>query len=239
MGKSVLITGASRGIGKAIAFAFAQEKYTLYLTCKSNLELLSSVKQEIIEKYNIECHIYVCDCSNYSDVSKLFFQIPCPDILVNNAGISYSGLLSDMSIDEWHLVINTNLSSLFYTCKQAIPGMVHRKKGCIINISSVWGNHGSSMEVAYCASKGGVNSFTKALAKELGPSNIQVNAIACGLIDTDMNSCYSPEELQLIVNDIPADRMGAPKEVASLCLLLAKAPSYLTGQVITLDGGWM
>ena len=239
MRKSVLITGASRGIGKAIALAFAKETYDLYLTCKSNIDLLTHLCEEIKENFNVACTGYLCDCGNYNDVSQLFSQIPSPDILINNAGIAYSGLLSHMSLEDWNLVMNTNLNSLFYTCRHVIPSMVQKKEGRIINISSVWGEHGSSMEVAYCASKGGVNNFTRALAKELAPSNIQVNAIACGLIDTDMNSCYSTEELQSIVDEIPADRMGRAEEVASLCLSLASSPSYLTGQIITLDGGWM
>ena len=125
------------------------------------------------------------------------------------------------------------------TSKYAIPGMVNRKKGKIINISSVWGNVGASMEVAYSASKGGINAFTKALAKELGPSNIQVNAIACGVIDTDMNKCFDEEEMEALVQEIPADRLGKPQEVAHLALQLCEGNEYLTGQIITLDGGWL
>ena len=117
--------------------------------------------------------------------------------------------------------------------------MLQKQKGRIINISSVWGSAGASMEVAYSASKGGVNTFTKALAKELGPSNIQVNAIACGLIDTQMNACFSKEDLQSVIDEIPADRIGQPEEIAHMTLLLATAPAYLTGQIITVDGGWI
>ena len=129
---------------------------------------------------------------------------------------------------------------LFRSCKYAVPEMIRRKKGKIINISSVWGNAGASMEVAYSASKGGVNAFTKALAKELAPSNIQVNAIACGLIDTDMNSHLSRQEQAQLVEEIPADRIGKPKDVAQLVGMLCGEPDngYLVGQVITLDGGW-
>ena len=134
--------------------------------------------------------------------------------------------------------MSVNLDSLFYTCKMAIPAMLRQKKGRIINISSGWGNMGASMEVAYSASKGGVNSFTRALARELAPSNIQVNAIACGIIDTQMNEQLSVEELQSLIEEIPAGRLGRPEEVAELALLLSRAPEYLTGQIITLDGGW-
>lgn len=117
--------------------------------------------------------------------------------------------------------------------------MVHAKQGRIINISSVWGQAGASMEAAYSASKGGVNSLTKALAKELAPSNIQVNAIACGVIDTDMNRCFSPEEMASLIEEIPADRIGRAEEVAALAGQLITAPAYMTGQIITIDGGWI
>ena len=176
---------------------------------------------------------------NYDEVKALFQTLPAFDVVINNAGISYVGLLTDMSIQEWNDVISTNLNALFYTCKFAVPKMVHNQKGRIINISSVWGNVGASMEVAYSASKGGVNSFTKALAKELAPSNIQVNAIACGVIDTDMNACFSKEDMQYLIDEIPADRLGQPTEIGKLAVLLSEAPEYLTGQVITVDGGWL
>ena len=143
-----------------------------------------------------------------------------------------------MTTEEWRNVMATNIDSLFYTSKFGIPKMLQKHSGRIINISSIWGNVGASMEVAYSASKGAVNSFTKALAKELAPSNIQVNAIACGLIDTDMNAYFSEEDLRYIIEEIPADRMGQPVEVARLCLMLAESPEYLTGQIITLDGAW-
>ena len=152
--------------------------------------------------------------------------------------MAHFGLLSDMTSHEWHRVLAVNLDSCFYTCRAAIPLMLRRHRGRIINISSVWGTQGASMEVAYSASKGGMNAFTKALAKELAPSNIQVNAIACGIIDTAMNGTLSPEDLAALKEEIPADRLGRPEEVAQLALYLATAPAYLTGQIITMDGGW-
>ena len=236
--KTALITGASRGIGKAIAIEFAQNGYDLYLTCKNNMELLKEIKLELEQNYSINCHIFQCDMSDALKVELPFQQIPTLDIIVNNAGISYIGLLTDMSYDEWKSVMSTNLDSVFLTCKHGVPKMLVHHKGKIINISSVWGNVGASMEVAYSASKGAVNSFTKALAKELAPSNIQVNAIACGMIDTNMNACFSEEDLHYIIEEIPADRIGKPEEAAKLCYMLAEAPEYLTGQIITMDGGW-
>ena len=171
-------------------------------------------------------------------VLKLFERISHLDVLVNNAGIAHIGLLTDMTSAEWHQIMSVNLDSCFYTCRSAIPLMLKEHAGKIINVSSVWGVHGASTEVAYSASKGGMNAFTKALAKELAPSNIQVNAVACGVIDTEMNSCLSPEDLEILRGEIPADRLGQPKEVAELILQLAQSPSYLTGQIITIDGGW-
>ena len=169
----------------------------------------------------------------------MFDDIPCLDVLVNNAGISYIGLLTDMSYEAWRKVIDTNLNACFLTCRCAVPEMVRRHHGKIINISSVWGNVGASMEVAYSASKGGLNAFTRALAKELGPSNIQVNAIACGVIDTDMNRCFDEAEMEALIQEIPADRMGHADEVAELVKMLCMGNEYLTGQIITLDGGWI
>ena len=238
MNQTVFITGASRGIGKAIAREYARQGYDLILTCLTNIDALQQLANELTDIYPISCRIFQADMGNFDDVKNIFSQIEHLDVLINNAGISYVGLLSDMTPQEWHQVMHTNLDACFYTAKHAIPLMLPSHRGKIINISSVWGNVGASMEVAYSASKGGVNTFTKALAKELAPSGIQVNAIACGIIDTDMNKCFSDDDLEAIKVEIPADRLGTAQEVAALALQLAEAPSYLTGQIITIDGGW-
>lgn len=235
---TALITGASRGIGRAIAESFAGAGYALILTCSKTMDDLNTVAAQISEKYGTPCLAAKADMGNAQDVARLFSEIDHLDVLVNNAGISYVGLLSDMSEEDWHKVMAVNLDSCFYTSKHAIPLMLKKHSGRIINISSVWGNVGASMEVAYSASKGGINAFTKALAKELAPSNIQVNAIACGVIDTSMNACFTAEDMAALTEEIPADRIGKPEEVARLSLQLAQAPTYLTGQIITLDGGW-
>lgn len=237
--KTILITGASRGIGRAIAYAAAPHYDRMIITCKNTPDKLMELQQELECDYNLECLTYTGDIGDYSFVESIFKELDRIDAIVNNAGISHIGLLSDMTQEEWNFVINTNLNSVFYTSKLAIPLMLQRKEGRIINISSIWGNAGASMEVAYSASKGGVNSFTKALAKELAPSNIQVNALACGVIDTDMNRCFSEEEREIIINEIPADRMGTAKEAAQAVMMLLTAPSYLTGQIVTLDGGYL
>lgn len=237
--KYALVTGASRGIGRAIATALAKQGYHLYLTCKSSWDTLTRLAAQLENTYGISCKPFLTDMGNARQVEELFEQIPALDVVINNAGISYVGLLHEMTTEDWHQVMHTNLDSLFYTSKYAIPLMLHKQSGQFINISSVWGNAGASTEVAYSASKGGVNSFTRALAKELAPSHIQVNAIACGVIDTDMNRCFSPEDMEVLKEEIPADRLGQPEEVAQMVLSLLQAPSYLTGQIITLDGGWI
>lgn len=236
--KYALITGASRGIGRAIADTLAADGYHLYLTCIHSEETLYSYAEELFAKYGISCIPFIGDMGNPEDVDALFQLIPDVDVLINNAGISYVGLLSEMSLPDWRNVISTNLDSVFYTSRLAIPLMLRKHSGKIINISSVWGNVGASMEVAYSASKGAVNSLTKALAKELAPSHIQVNAIACGIIDTEMNSHLTPEELDALRQEIPCDRIGTPLEAAQMVKSILDAPEYLTGQVISLDGGW-
>lgn len=240
--RTVLVTGASRGIGRAIALRFAKEGFNVIITCLKNEKELLFVKNEI-EQYKVKCHPFIGDIGDYSSVERLFLEIKerfgTIDILINNAGISYIGLLTDMTIEDWNRVLQTNLSSAFYCCKLAIPDMVKQQKGKIINISSVWGSIGASCEVAYSASKGGLNAFTKALAKELAPSNIQVNAIACGVIETEMNGFLEEEERQALVEEIPSNRFGTPDEVANFVYDLATGHEYLTGQVIHLDGAWL
>ena len=237
--RTILITGASRGIGHAIAHATAPYFDRVIITCKKSSDKLIALQQELEFEYGLECLTYVGDMGDYSFVESIFSELDRIDAVINNAGISHIGLLSDMTVDEWNQVMNTNLNSVFYTSKLAIPLMLKRKEGRIINISSIWGNAGASMEVAYSASKGAVNSFTKALAKELAPSNIQVNALACGVIDTDMNRCFSDEEREMIINEIPADRMGSVQEAAQAVMMLLNAPAYLTGQIVTMDGGYL
>ncbi|MBR1693621.1 MAG: SDR family NAD(P)-dependent oxidoreductase [Lachnospiraceae bacterium] len=238
MPKTALITGASRGIGRAIAEALGALHYDLYLVCHTNAQLLAGLKEQLEQTYSIRCHCFTGDIGSYEFVKAVFDRIDTLDVLINNAGISHIGLLTELSVDDWHRIIDTNLSSVFYTSKLAASLMLQKHAGSIISISSVWGSIGASMEVAYSASKGGVNSFTRALAKELAPSGISVNAIACGVIDTDMNRCFDEDERLQLIEEIPACRMGEPGEVARLVCQLIDAPSYLTGQIITLDGGW-
>lgn len=241
--KTVLITGASRGIGKAIATAFAENGCNVVITCKNNKEQLEQLKEELEARFHISCLAFVGDMGSLQTVTELFRQIEARfsgiDMLINNAGISKIGLLSDMMESEWDEIVTSNLKSVFCCSKSAIPYMVRRQAGKIINISSVWGITGASCEAAYSATKGGINALTRALAKELAPSHIQVNAIACGAIDTEMNQFLDAEERRQLMEEIPAGRFGAPEEVAALALQLCTGNSYLTGQIIALDGGWI
>lgn len=243
MKKTALITGASRGIGKAAAIQFARAGYSLSLCCKNTREQLLTLAGQLQQEYGIQVLTFTGDVGDFlfvqemvSKTLKVFGQL---GVLVNNAGISYIGLLTDMDIADWNRIVSVNLTSVFSACRLVVPSMVSAKSGRIINISSVWGNVGASCEVAYSACKGGINAFTKALGKELAPSGISVNAIACGMIDTDMNRCFQEEERTALMDEIPAGRMGTPEEAAQLALSLATGPAYLNGQVITLDGGWI
>ena len=233
-----LVTGASRGIGLAVAEALAREGYDLYLTCDRTFDVLKDISENLSKTYAVSVTPVETDMSKEDEVEALFAKIDSLDLLINNAGISYIGLLQDMTLNEWRRVLSVNLDSAFLTCRAALNLMIPKQSGRIINISSIWGERGASMEVAYSASKGGLNAFTKALAKEVAPTGIQVNAIACGVIDTEMTRCFSTEEMASIIEEIPADRLGLPSEVAALAVSLASAPSYLTGQVITIDGGF-
>lgn len=240
--KTVLITGSSRGIGRACALSFAEAGYHVFINCRSSLDRLDSLAGEIRQKKGT-CTPVPGDVGNPEEVTHIFQQIreQCGgvDVLVNNAGIAWFGLLTDMSNEDWDRVIRTNLSSAFYCCREAIPYMVSQKSGRIINISSMWGTSGASCEAAYSASKSGLHGLTRALAKELAPSNIQVNAIACGVIDTEMNAWLNEEERNALSEEIPTGRFGSPEEAARLTLMLAETPSYLTGQIIGLDGGFL
>lgn len=235
--KTALITGASRGIGRAIAAAYAGAGYDLILTCRRSGEALGAFCRELSDAFSVNAAPFVGDMGDWETMLRLFAPISSLDVLVNNAGVSHIGLLQDMTPDQWRALMSTNLDACFYACRLAVPLMVRQQSGRIINISSIWGSTGASMEAAYSASKGALNSLTRALAKELAPSGIAVNAIACGVIDTDMNRCFSEEEMRALIGEIPADRLGTPEEVAALALQLAQAPVYMTGQILTIDGG--
>lgn len=243
-GKTVLVTGSSRGIGKAIALKFASLGATVFINGSKDQESLKSTYNELLA-LGAKAYMYLCDVSCYEETKELFKYINSKtggsvDILINNAGISHIGLFTDTTPDRWNEILNTNLSSVYNCCHLAVPSMVQKQSGCIINISSIWGEVGASCEVAYSTTKGGINSFSKALGKELGPCHIKVNAVSCGFIDTDMNSDLSKAEQDEFIDEVALCRAGKPQEVADLCAYLASdQSSYLTSQVITLDGGFL
>lgn len=242
MKKTVLVTGSSRGIGKAIALKYAREGYNVIINCIHRQNELLQTREEILS-YGVGCLAFIGDIGNYQTAEDLFKmaneQFGGVDILINNAGVSYVGLFTDMQPEDWNHITNTNLTSVFNCCRLAVPSMVSKHAGKIINISSVWGSVGASCEVAYSASKGAINSLTMALAKELAPSNIQVNAVACGAIDTEMNQFLCEEDKEALIEEIPANRFGRAEEVAEFIFQLTNGNEYLNGQVIKFDGAWI
>lgn len=235
--KVVVVTGASRGIGANIVKTLAKKGYRVILNYNKSESYAQKVQKELI---NVD--IFKADMSKKAEaVSLINFAIEKygkVDVLINNAGISQSKLFTDLTDEDWNNIINTNLNSAFFCSREAVKNMVHNKSGLIINISSIWGITGASCEVAYSTSKAALNGFTKALAKELGPSNIRVNAIAPGIINTDMNSYLSSEELESIKEEIPLERIGETIDI-SKCVEWLIEDNYTTGQIISINGGWV
>lgn len=239
--KTVFITGSSRGIGKAIAQKFASEKYNVVLNCKSSVDEMNSVISKLKE-INPNIIGIQADIGDYSQAKTVFNQIYSTfggiDVLVNNAGISYIGTFNTMSPNQWKEIIDANLNSAINCSHLALQYMLKNHKGNIINISSMWGVCGASCEVIYSATKGGLNTFTKALAKEVAPNGIRVNALSCGVIDTNMNSFLDNEEKEELIQEIPLCRFGSPSEVADAVYYLAgDSSTYITGQILGVDGG--
>ena len=241
MNKVAIVTGASRGIGREIAKQLAKNKIQVIANYNQSEKEAIQLKEEL-EKENIGIDIMKADIANKEEAAKLVQSVLEKyhkiDILINNAGISEYKLFTDETEEDWNRVINTNLYSAFIMCQEVIPNMIHHKEGCIINISSIWGMVGASLEVLYSISKAGMNGMTKSLAKELGPSNIRVNAIAPGTIHTDMDLNLSEQELKQIEEEIPLGRMGVPKDIAK-CVNWLIEDNYTTGQIISVNGGWV
>lgn len=240
----VFVSGSSRGIGFAIAKAFHENGDAVVLNGRRDAEQLRRAHMEMSEHSSVPVTSVLADLSDYNACKKsfdeacIFFNSPV-SILVNNAGSAHYGLFSDMTPLEMEETLKNNLMSTLNASHMAVPHMVKAKNGCIINITSVWGISGASCETVYSAAKAGVIGFTKALAKELGPSGIRVNAIACGAFETRMNEHLSAEEKSDFTNDIPLGRFGTPSEVGDLAFFLASPKaSYINGQVIGLDGGF-
>ena len=240
MEKIIVVTGASRGIGREIAKTLSRENNKV-IACYNNSEKEATILKEELEKENKKIDIIKGDISKREDCKKIVEYVINKykkiDVLINNAGISTYNLFTDITDEGWNRTINTNLNSVFYMSQETVKYMIKQKEGSIINISSIWGIVGASCEVAYSVSKAGIDGMTKALAKELGPSNIRVNSIAPGLIDTDMNNDLTKEELDNIINETPLCKIGKPEDIAK-CIKWLVEDEFTTGQVISINGGW-
>lgn len=232
--KTVLVTGASRGIGRSIAIGLKNKGYTVIANYNKSEKQALELKQQ----YNID--IYKANVTNRDEVKAMIQycldKYEKIDVLVNNAGISQIKLFTEISDEDWNNMINTNLTSAFLVSQEAVKNMIHNKTGCIINISSMWGEVGASCETHYSAAKSGLNGLTKAMAKELGLSNIRVNAIAPGVIDTDMNKILSAETINELKEEIPLNKIGKPEDIYK-CVEWLIEDNYTTGQIISINGG--
>lgn len=241
MQEVAIVTGASKGIGREIAKELAQEGIQVIANYNKSEKEAKSLQEELAKK-NIKLDIFKADVSKREEAKKLISyaleKYGKIDILINNAGISEYKLFTDETDEDWNRVINTNLYSAFIMSQEASYNMIHNKKGCIINISSIWGIVGGALEVLYSISKAGLDGMTKALAKELGPSNIRVNSIAPGMINTKMNSKFTKQEIEEIKEEIPLEKIGEPSDIAKCVKWLIK-DTYTTGQVISINGGWI
>lgn len=242
MSKTALITGASGGIGSAAARALADDGFNLVLCYNSNEQAAVSLAQSLCDKTDVICRRM--NVARREDAEKVFQDATDifggVSVLINNAGISQQKLFTDITDSDYNRMMDVNVKGVFNCCQCAVPYMVSRKSGKIINISSMWGVCGASCEVHYSAAKAAVIGMTKALARELAPSNIQVNCIAPGVIDTPMNSCFSADELNALRQETPMGRFGSPEEVAALISFLAgNGSDYITAQVIGVDGAFI
>ena len=239
--RNVLITGASRGIGAAAARLFAENGDRVFLNYRHSQEAVRKLCEELTAQGG-EVYPIQADVSDSQAVKTMFDTLHSNgisiDVLVNNAGMAQTKLFTDLTDEDWHTMINTNLSSVFYCCRAALPDMIRRHNGRIINITSIWGQIGGSCEVHYSAAKAGIIGLTKALAKEEGLSGITVNAVAPGVIQTDMLSPYTAEDLQALRDETPTGTLGTPEDVARAVLFLASPDSaFITGQVLGINGG--
>ena len=238
--KVIVVTGGSRGIGAEIVKELARLGHKVILNYNKSQSCAKNVENELKNEGHI-VDIFKADVSNSIEAKKLItFAIEKYgkiDVLINNAGICQDKLFTDITDEEWQNMMNNNLNSAFYCTREAVKNMIHNKYGSIINISSIWGITGGSMEVHYSTAKAGLTGFTKSLAKELGPSNIRVNAIAPGIIDTDMNKSYSKEDIENIKGEIPLGKIGKTRSIAK-CVKWLLEDDYTTGEVISINGGW-
>ena len=241
--KTVLITGGARGIGKAMSKAFAKEGYNVLVNFNKS-ENEAKELYTILNEKNFSVKLFKANISNREDVEDMvdycIKEFGGLDVLLNNAGVSQDKLFTDITDEDWDNMMNINLKGSFYCSQVALKYMISEKKGNIINISSIWGISGASCEVHYSITKAGIIGMTKALAKEVGPSNIRVNSIAPGVINTDMLSGYNEEDIDALVEETPLMRLGTPEDIANCAIFLASDKSnFITGQVISPNGGFV
>ena len=237
-----VVTGASGGIGSEIALSLAENGYDVALMYNQNEAAAMSLAEKTAAFGHKAC-AYKCDLQKPWEIadtaSAILDDFGGTDLIVNNAGISVSGLVTDFDADDFDKIFNTNVRSMFLLNNALLPTMINRKSGCIINISSIWGISGASCEVLYSAAKAAVIGYTKALARELGPSGIRVNAIAPGFIDTKMNAEYDDAARAAFCEDTPLMRIGKPNDIAKAVCFLADNADFITGQTLTVDGGYI
>ena len=235
--KVAIVTGASRGIGRKIAITLAKQGIKVIANYNKSEEQAKKIQRE-----NQDIDIFKADVSKREEVKQMVEYVVAKygkiDILINNAGIAETKLFTDITDEDWNKIINNNLYSAFCITQEVLPSMIHHKNGCIINISSIWGLVGASCESIYAISKAGMDAMTKSLAKELGPSNIRVNSIAPGIIDTDMNKNIDENQLEELLKEIPLERMGQASNIAK-CVNWLIEDEYTTGQIISINGGWI
>ncbi len=236
-----IVTGASRGIGREIAKSLAKKGNNVIANYNKSYEEAERLKEDL-KRENIEIDIFKADVSKRNEIKEMIKfaeeKYGKIDVLINNAGISEEKLFTEVTDEDWNKMIQTNLYSVFCTTQEVLPNMINNKSGCIINISSIWGLVGASCESIYSITKAGIDAMTKSLAKELGPSNIRVNSIAPGVIDTDMNKNLSKIEKQEIIDETPLQRIGTPEDIAK-CVNYLIEDTFTTGQVISINGGWI
>lgn len=239
--KNIVITGSSRGIGKCLVENFAKDGHNVILNYNKSKKQAEQIKNELAEQ-GIKIEIFKADVSKREEVKKLIKfalkNMESIDVLINNAGIAKLQMFQDVTEDDWNEIMDTNLKSIYYTIQETIPNMIQRKEGCIINISSMWGIVGASCEAVYSASKAGMDAITKSLAKELGPSNIRVNSIAPGVINTDMNSSIDEKIKEEIKKETPLEKIGEPADIYRCAKWLIE-DKFTTGQIISVNGGYV
>ncbi len=243
--KTVLITGASGGIGRTIVKKFVQNGYTVIAQYNKNKQSIDKLIRELeVENLSGAIHPVTADFTDINSIDRMFVEIFSKfkkiDALVNNSGVGLYKLITETTEEDWDKLFAVNVKGVYYTVNKVLPSMIDNKRGKIVNVSSMWGISGASMEVAYSASKSALIGYSKALAKELAPSGINVNCVCPGVIDTDMNARFSKAEMDALIAETPLNRLGTPNDVAELIYFLcSESSNFITGQTISCDGGFI